>query len=568
MLTGEQITRDFALAVQSYRAGRVDEAADQCRILLGRAPAHVPAQHLLGTIALQRGQPEAAVALLARAAARRPADPALHNLLGAAYLQLGRQAEAVRSLEAALALEPDLAEARCTLGVALAALGRADDAIASFRAALACDPDMAQAHFNLAGLFVSRGQVPAAMVHYRELVRLEPGNAMAHHLLGRGLCGEGDIDEGVRHFREAIRLQPGYAEARHNLGMTLAFAGRWEEALAALEETLRVEPRSPQSHYDLCLVLLMLGRFEAGWEELEWRWGIEGTRDLRRPFPQPQWRGEDLAGKSLMLHDEQGLGDTLQFCRYAPLVAGRGGKLYFEVNAALVTLLRRSFAGDRIDFLPRSPSFPGIDRLPACDYHSPLMSLPRVFGTRLESIPAEIPYLRCDPEKRRVWSDRLAFLPRPRVGLVWAGRPGYAQDAVRSIALARFAPLAGISGASFLSLQKGPAAAQLQTPPPGLTIHDFTADLADFDDTAALVDTLDLVISVDTAVAHLAGGLGKSVWLLNRRIPDWRWLLDREDSPWYPTLRLFRQPRHGDWDSVVARVAEGLAAFVGEGRPE
>jgi tetratricopeptide (TPR) repeat protein len=563
VLVRERNAKDFAEAVQRYRAGRLAEAERLCRQLLARAPGHAQALHLLGTIALQTGRPADAVAPLASALAQQPRDGAIHNLLGTAYLQLERHAEAVDSLRTSIGLDPGRAEAHCALGVALAALNQSDEAIAAFRASLDLDPDMPQAHFNLAGLFAARQRGPEAIAHYREVLRLEPDNAVAHHQIGRGLSGQGDSDAALRHFREAVRLQPSYIEARHNIGLALAFAGRWREALAEFETTLRVEPESGEAHYNLGSILLLQGLLERGWEQFEWRWNLEGMRPFRRPFLQPQWRGEDIAGQTLILHDEQGFGDTLHFCRYAPLAARRCAKVYLEVHVELVELLRQSFAGDGLEILPRTPSFPGIEGLPECDYQSPLLSLPNVFETGLDTIPAEIPYLRADPEAERKWTERLAFLPHPRVGLIWGGRPGHAQDALRSVALAQLAPLGQIPGVTFLSLQKGEAASQLAEPPPGMTIHDFTAELPNFADTAAFLAAVDLVVTVDTAMAHLSGALGKPVWMLNRCLPDWRWLLERDDSPWYPTLRQFRQPRHGDWDSAVAALAAALESWVG-----
>jgi tetratricopeptide (TPR) repeat protein len=562
VLMREKIAKALSQAVLSYRAGRWDEAERLCRQLLGLAPGHVQGLHLLGTLQLQTGRPAEAIVPLSRALTERPEDAALHNLLGTCYLQLERHEEAVASFDIALGLKPDFAEARCALGVALAGLRRDEDAIAAFVRALALNPDMVQAHYNLAGLFAARRQAVDAIAHYREVLRLEPGNVDAHHELGREYSGLGQADDAVRHFREAVRLQPGFSEARRKIGVTLAMAQRWEEALAEFENTLRLEPDTVEAHYNLGSALLLNGRLQEGWEQFEWRWRLDGMSPYLRNFPQRQWGGEPLAGRSLILHDEQGFGDTLQFCRYAPLVAQGCGRLYLEVHVELVRLLRQSLASDRLEILPRSPDFPGINGLPACDYHSPLLSLPRVLRTGFETIPAEIPYLRADPEAVRRWSERLAFLPRPRVGLIWAGRPTHAEDSLRSITLAQLAPLARIPGVSFLSLQKGEVTAQLDAPPPGMVIRDYTAELPDFADTAAFLGSVDLVITVDTAMAHLAGGLGKRVWLLNRCLPDWRWLLDREDSPWYPTMRQFRQTRPGDWDGVIARVAQALEAFV------
>jgi hypothetical protein len=294
---------------------------------------------------------------------------------------------------------------------------------------------------------------------------------------------------------------------------------------------------------------LLSGRFEEGWKEHEWRWKTKHMSASARDFSEPLWSGEAIGDRVLLLHAEQGLGDTLQFCRYVPLILA-SAKIVLEVQAPLVRLLSR--LSGVIEIVKRG------NKLPSFDVHCPLLTLPHVFGTTIDTIPATIPYLAADPTHAAEWRKRLAHLDGLRVGLVWAGGQQLPADSRRSIVLDMLAPLAEVSGISFVSLQKGEAAAQTANRPAGLTVHDFTADLHDFADTAALVDGLDLVISVDTAVAHLAGALGKPVWLLNRFDIDWRWLLDRDDSSWYPTLRQFRQPSPGDWNHVICAVRHAL----------
>jgi tetratricopeptide (TPR) repeat protein len=558
----QKTDQDFAAALELYQTGRLSEAEAQCRKLLARAPDHATTLHLLGTIAMRTRRYGEAVDSLARATVLRPKEAEIHNLLGTAYLQSDRLPEAIASLEAALRLRSSYPEAQCTLGAALGKAGRVDEAIAAFRAALQSNPGMVQAHFNLASLFAAQQRKAEAMHHYRAALRLEPNNAIAHHELGRHLASDGQAGEALRHFREAVRLKPSYAEARHNTGIALAVMRRWDEALAYMQETARIAPNSAESHYNLGTVLLLLGRLPEGFEQHEWRWQLDSFKPYVRPFRQRPWRGEEIAGRILLLHDEQGLGDTLHFCRYVPLLLRRGAEVTLEVQPELIRLLELSMGDPRLHIVPRARSFPGVEGLPDSDYCAPLMSLPLFFGTSIESIPAEVPYLRGDPERRAWWVERLSALPGARVGLVWAGRPSNTQDYVRSITLDSLAPLADIAGISFVSLQTGEAASQAAALPRGMTFYDFTAELQDLADTAALISALDLVISVDTAVAHLAGALAKPVWMMNRRQGDWRWMIDREDSPWYPSLRLFRQPRHGDWDSVIADVARALQFFA------
>jgi tetratricopeptide (TPR) repeat protein len=565
MSTRQQTTeKDFAAALELYRAGRVTEAEALCRKLLALAPRHVPALHLLATIALQAARCAEAVDCLLRAIALRPSDPELRHLLGTAYLQLERAPQAIASFEAALRLKNPYPEAQCALGVALGKAGRMDAAAEAFRAALGAQPDMVQAHFNLAGMLAAT-EPAAAMEHYRAVLRVEPANVIAHYELGRLLATDARTEEALAHFREVVRLDPSFTQARINIGVALAVLERWEETLEEMRETVRRDPESAEAHHNLSSVLLRLGHFEEGFAEYEWRRRLDLTKPYLRPFRQARWQGEDLRGKSIVLFDEQGLGDGLQFSRYVPLVLARGARVHLEVATELVRLFELSFGGPDLQVIPRVASFPGIDGLPETDYQAPLMSLAHILGTTLATVPAAVPYLRGDPAQVRRWSARLADLPAPRIGLVWAGRRQNTLDHLRSISLERLAPLADAVGASFLSLQKGEAARQVSVPPRGMAIHDFTGELYDLADTAAFIEGLDLVITVDTAVAHLAGALGKPVWVMSRRHSDWRWLVGRHDSPWYPTMRVFLQPRHGDWDSVIAEAAGALRQRYGAG---
>jgi hypothetical protein len=318
-----------------------------------------------------------------------------------------------------------------------------------------------------------------------------------------------------------------------------------------LRDILSADPNDASSRLHLAFLLLLRGRFEEGWIEYEARWASEEAESQRRPLPHPRWQGEEIGDEILFIHAEQGLGDTLQFCRYLPEIA-RTRRVILEVPEQLFRLFQ-GFGG--VEQVVCAGTVP-----PEFDRHSPLLSLPYIAQTNLDTIPADIPYLSADTEATAIWRGRLAALPGLKVGLVWAGGTKMQRDYERSIPLERFARLAGLEGVSFVSLQKGDAAAA--TPPAGLELHGWTDELTDFADTAALVEALDLVISVDTATLHLAGALGKPVWLLNRFIPDWRWLLNREDSPWYPTLRQFRQTKPGDWDDVMMRVRAALEAWV------
>jgi tetratricopeptide (TPR) repeat protein len=518
----------LAQAWEQQRARNLDAAARLCEQALTADPENADGHHLLGVLACQAGHADVALHHLGRALARQPQDAALHGLTGMVFRTLGRPGEARASLEAALRLDPNSAVAHNDLGIVLA----------------------------------EQGALAQAVPHFETAARLDPGLAQAHYNRARALGGLERLDDAIAANRQALRLDPGYVNARNNIAIELGRLGRYDEAFAQLDEALRLDPADPAAHCNRAVLLLRCGRFAEGFAEYEWRWRTRPPKSPPRDFPQPPWNGEDIRDATIMLHAEQGFGDTLQFCRYAPLVARRCGKVYLEVPRALLRLLRQSLGAENLEVIPRLADFPATHALPRTDYHCPLLSLPRVLGTSLVDVPADIPYLAADAAQAAAWSQRLADLPGRKVGLVWAGLPQYADDAHRSLPLERLAPLGGVAGVTFISLQTGAPAGQAAVPPPGLTLHDASAGLRDFADTAALVAALDLVISVDTAAAHLAGALGTKVWLLNRFDTDWRWLIDRAASPWYPTVRIFRQPRRGDWDSVLAHVCAELARFA------
>ncbi|MDR3436839.1 tetratricopeptide repeat-containing glycosyltransferase family protein [Telmatospirillum sp.] len=412
---------------------------------------------------------------------------------------------------------------------------------------------------------VADGRPGEAAAAFDKACRLQPGDCSCLLDLGAARQEMGRFDEAEDIYRKVPADDPGFPAAQGKLASVLKAREKYEEALAAQTVAVAGNPDDPQERFNLALLLLALGRFDDGWEAYEARLRIPGL-DIHTGFRQPQWTGENLSGKTLLVHGEQGLGDMIQFVRYLPLLAGRAERILLAVPPMLVELLR---------------DLPGVDALltgqgpaPSFDYHCPLLSLPRAFGTRLDSIPADIPYLHADPKRVALISQRFSVLAEPaiKVGLVWAGqsrshnRQAHQMDLLRSMRLSDFAPLARESGVRFVSLQKGEAAAQAKKPPGGLVLFDPMSRIDDFSDTAAIIAHLDLVITVDTAVAHLAGALGKPVWILSRFDGCWRWLLGRNTSPWYPTARLFRQTKPGDWTGVMAHVAEDFANFVGERR--
>jgi len=543
------------LGVAMMRQGRQAEAETIYRSALRLRPDLPDAHNNLAIILQSRGDYAESAASSREALRLRPDFPEALNTLGSAEFGLGQFAEAEACYREAFALKSDLASAHINLGNVLYALQRYAEAESSYRAALKINAALADAHASRGRVQMTLGRPIEAESSYREALRLKPEDPLTLTGLGNALYTVGRYADAEASYRAALRLDPEYLDAHGNLGRVLATMGRDEEADASYREVLRRRPDQVEAHTNRSMALLLAGRFEEGWKEYEWRWKTPYLVARARALPQPHWDGSAIGDRVLLVHAEQGLGDTLQFCRYAPLVSGLG-RVIFEVPKPLLRLLSR---------------LPGIaeviaagSALPAFDAHCPLLSLPRVMGTTLDTIPGNTPYLTADPAEVQAWRERLASLPGLRVGLVWAGDPRThvpemaAIDVRRSIALNALAPLAQVSGVSFVSLQKGTPAAQAAQAPVGMNLTDFTAELHDMAATAALIEALDLVISVDTSVAHLAGGLGKRTWLLNRYDTCWRWLRDRDDSPWYPTLRQFRQTTPGDWSAVIERVKHEL----------
>jgi tetratricopeptide (TPR) repeat protein len=548
---------------------RVDEAIEAYQSALAVTP---DAPHLLvnlGTALRQAGRLDAAITHYERALARAPNDAEAHYNLANALLEKGQATRAEAGYARAAALRPGYAEAHYNLANLLKARGEAAAAIGHLRDAVAARPDMRDALFNLANLLQDDGQLDAAVETWRRLLALAPDHAEALVSLANAQQQQGRLAEALATYRRALAVKPTLPEAHYNYANTLQDDGQIGLALEHYGRAVALRPDYAEAHWNRSLALLATGDLAAGWPEYEWRWRRRYSAPLVRRFDRPLWRGQDLTGQRILLHAEQGLGDTLQFCRYLPLVAARRpASIVLEVPPPLLGVMVDSLAGDGIEIVPMDPGFPGGDGLPAFDVHCPLMSLPLAFGTTLDSIPGATPYLRANPAKAAAWQRRLADDRGFRIGLVWAGgiRPNdpqaLATDAKRSITLAQLAPLTGIPGVSWYSLQKGKPADQAREPPPGMALIDLMDEVRDFADTAALVAQLDLVISVDTAVAHLAGGLDTPVWLLSRFDGCWRWLLERDDSPWYPSLRLFRQEAAAAWTPVIARLARDLRAHV------
>jgi len=419
---------------------------------------------------------------------------------------------------------------------------------------LAENPSAASAIHYLGMIAHQRGQTDAGVNLIRRAIALNPTYAAAYTNLGNALNDSGQLDEAIAAYRQAVDLRPNLPEAQNNLGNALKENGQLDEAIAVYRRAIALSPNLAQAHYNLALALLTRGDYQEGWEEHEWRWKVEGFPSPARNFAQVQWDGSPLNGRAILLYAEQGFGDVIQFIRYLPLVARRGGKIIVECQAELERLFRT--IQERFQIVVRGQP------LPAFDVQCPMMSLPRVFATNLENIPAGAAYLFPDRERLEFWRQKLNLsVTGLNIALNWAGTPNFKADRTRSITLDRLARLSQVRGATYFSIQKGAAEGHADRPPAGLRLINLAPELHDFADTVAVMCLMDLVISTDTSVPHLAGALGRPVWTMLQFMPDWRWHVDRDDSPWYPTMRLFRQRSRGDWDGVVGRVVEALGKF-------
>jgi tetratricopeptide (TPR) repeat protein len=560
------IRADYAEALINRGAAltalrRYDEALASCNQAVELRPnladAHVNRGNALH--ALHRFAE--ALSAFDRALALRPNYAEAHYNRGNALHAVKRHEEALASMDVALELRPDYIEALTNRGAVLHALGRDEEALASVDRALALEPNNVEALVNRGVAFGELRRHDEALACYERALCLCPNHLDALTNRGAALHDLTRFEEALASYDSALALRPDDVQIITNRGSALYCLAHFDEAMATYEHALAIEPDYPEANFNAGACRLLHGDF-GGWEKFEWRWETEQFRDAKRSFPQALWLGsETIAGKTILLHAEQGLGDTIQFARYVPRVAARGARVVLEVQHPLHALMT---------------SLPGVtqvvsagDRLPDFDLHCPLMSLPLAFRTRLDTVPCEIPYLAAPAMKVAAWRNRLGKPAKPRIGLVWAGNPrkklrhANLVDRDRSLAFDNLAALFEVTPCHFYSLQKGDdAVKQLRESAWRECVIDLTDDLHDFSDTAALVANLDLVISVDTSVVHLAGALGKPVWLMNRHNGCWRWLREREDTPWYPSVRQFRQDATRDWLPVIKRIALALRDYV------
>ncbi|MCF7976359.1 MAG: tetratricopeptide repeat-containing glycosyltransferase family protein [Phycisphaerae bacterium] len=583
------IAQIMTAAAKHHKDGDLDQATTLYKQVLELCPDHPDALHNLGLMAYEARAWDTALAYLKRAIIAHPRIPEFYNTYGVilaaaghldqallAYAQAttlhptyteaynnmalafslqGHHIKAVEHLKLALKHSPDSAVTYYNLANTLCHLASDNEAIDHFQHALRLNPNLVQAHINLANLLQQKSRHAEAIACYKQALRVLPDQPRILHDMGNALKACGDYSEAIAAIRQALSLNGQYAQAWNSLGVAYKESGQCDEAIACYDKAIAIEPDYPDAHWNRTLTLLLKGDLAEGWSRYQVHYEALKTRTSQPKDDHPLWQGDALKGRRILVRFEQGLGDNLQFIRYLPLVRQLGGTVIYQAKPALLPLLE---------------GFQGIDELIEArpDHQIPvpynfqisLMDLPRVFKTTLTNLPDTVPYLTADPIKVAAWQDTFIHSGM-KVGLVWAGSPFHRNDGNRSCPLKALAPLAQAQGVHFYGLQTGSAGQESQT---HLShhFHNIGHRFRDLSDTAAAIAHLDLVISVDTAVLHLAGALGKSVWGLLPYAPDWRWMLHRHDSPWYPTLRLFRQPRPGDWTTVFDQVTHALQTYV------
>jgi hypothetical protein len=615
-----RVQAKFEQALAFHQQGQLLQAQAVYEELLVIEPRNAKVLHLLGVIAAQTNEFQKAADLIGKAIAIDPFNAEFHYNSGKVLQELKQPDLAIESYCKAIAARPDYAEAYANRGIALQELKQYEEAMASYDMAITCKPDFAEAFYNRGNLlceigkfdkaitsydnaigvnhyyakaYTNRGnalqelkQFEAALASYDKAIAIKPGDADAYYNRGNAFHELNEFDRALASYDTAIALMPDYAEAYSNRGNSLQELKKFEDALSCYDNAIALKPDYAEAYYNRGRVLyelneldkaissydkaigvnpdytdaywnksfalLLAGNYKSAWELYEWRWKCENLSITKRNFSQPLWLGkESIEGKTILLHSEQGLGDTIQFCRYIPLVADLGAQVILEVELALTGLLKN------LDGITEVVVKGNV--LPAFDCHCPLMSLPLAFKTDLNSIPSPQPYLKCDAGKVAYWQKMLGDKSIPRIGLAWSGSITHQNDINRSIPLSTMIQHLP-TGLQYVSLQKEIRDSDNAALQSNSNIRHFGDELNDFTDTAALCELMDIVISVDTSIAHLCGASGKKTWVLLPFSPDWRWMLDRDDSPWYSSMKLFRQQSRGDWDGVIDNVNNKLIA--------
>jgi tetratricopeptide (TPR) repeat protein len=544
-------------ALEAHKKGCIDLAAAKYMQILAIFPDHFDANHLLGALRCQQGRNNDALDLINDALKQNQKSASALSNKGVVLEKLGRFAEAVASYDKALAIKPDYVEALNNRGHALTKLKRLEEAVASYDKALAIKPDYVEVLNDRGIALKGLKRLEEAMASYDKALAIKPDYAEAFNNRGNALTELKRLGEALASYDKALAIKPDYAETFNNRGNVLMELKRLEEAMASYDKALAIKPDYAEATTNRSFLVLLAGDFSAGWLDYESRWDRANPLFRRLKSPLPVWRGEPLSGKTIVVFDEQGFGDILQFCRYLPLLAAKGAKVTFLVRPSLVALMEPLAGSLRIVADLRDGEL--------FDYQSALLSLPLGFGTTLATIPGEAPYLCADPERVERWKDRIGAHGF-KIGIAWQGsRLG--SELGKSFAPAELLGISRLPDVRLISLQKNEGVEQIGDLPGGMRVEtlgdDFDAGPDAFLDTAAAMESLDLIISTDTSIAHLAGALGRPVWVALKHVPDWRWLLDRSDSPWYPTMRLFRQHTRDDWRGVFADVESALRELMG-----
>ncbi len=546
----EKIQLLMAMVLREYDAGRMAEAERICLQILAINVHHADALYVLGMIGFKSGRYELAERMIRRAIAVNSSHPFYHFNLANTLRAQDKIDESVPSYQRALELKPDFNEALINLGNALLGQQKLDEAAAAYSRALEFKPDCTEALCNLGAIYRQQNRLEEAVDCFERAQALMPENADLCCNLGDALHAQGKLDEAIHLYMRTLALEPNHLKASNCLCNAYFDKGELDESIAWCGRTLAIKPDFGDALMNQCLLQLLLGDYANGWRNYEVRWKVYTPRF----FKEPLWQGAPLNGASIVLYAEQGLGDSLQFLRYVPLVQAAGGRVILDLPANLYRLAAQ------IPGLAALVKYGGSHPPFVC--RCPLMSLPLAFGTTVETIPAQVPYLFAPKEAL----ETAAALAWPtsglRVGIAWTGSPAHPKNRARSVSLELLETLFDLEDVHFFSLQMGQAAAELAAH--NLRITDLAPVTGDMADTAAQMMQMDLVISIDTSVAHLAGALGRPLWVLQPKVPDWRWLLEREDSPWYPTARLFRQPATGDWHSVIEKVRGELIKLAAQ----
>lgn len=539
------------LGLALRRKGKIDEAMAAHRRSIELDPKSADAWNNLGIVLQDAGRLEDALAAHQKSLSLNPNQIDAIENAGLVLQKLKRNDEALALLRKAIAARPDSPDSLSNLGAVLCDLEQFAEAMTHIEKAIRLRPDFAEAHNNLGLIHRAQKAYPAARTAHERAIAIRPDFMEAWSNLGQTLQLQGLTHEAMDAYRRAVKLRPGFSDVYSSMGTAQVELQQLDDAIGSFREAIRLRPNYALAHFNLSQALLMTGQWREGWEEQEWRWKARELKLPKTSFTQPEWTGEPLNGRRIFIYCEQGFGDSIMFARFLPLVAKRGGRIVLGCQREVQKLLA-SVEGVEQTIVA------GED-IPPVDLQCALMSLPRFFDTTPLTVPREIPYLHPDPQLVDLWRQRVSVADgKFKVGLVWAGRPDHKNDRNRSMPLKALLPLANAENVWFCSLQKGTATRQLREVESTWPIVDYSDQLADFSQTAALIENLDLIITPDTAAAHLAGAIGKPVWVITAFLVDWRNMLNRRDNPWYPSMCLFRQTRAGEWETPVLEVLEAL----------